>query len=117
PLFITGRGESHVEQAVQPIYSRWRQASPPISTTILAAMGQIELHLTVRETDEARARAILDRARDELLAVIAADVYSVDGRLMEEVVGDLLNSRGYSIAAAESCTGGLLTSRLTDVPG
>jgi nicotinamide-nucleotide amidase len=47
-LFLTGRGESHVEQLVQPIYSRWRHASPPISTTILAAMGQIELHLTVR---------------------------------------------------------------------
>ena len=73
-LFITGRGESHVEQMVQPIYSRWREASPPISTTILAAMGQIELHLTVRETDEARAMAILDRARAELLAVIAVIV-------------------------------------------
>jgi nicotinamide-nucleotide amidase len=116
-LFITGRGESHVEQMVQPIYARWRDASPPISTTILAALGQIELHLTVRETDAARAREILDRARAELLAVIAADVYSTDGRAMEEVVGDLLKSRGLSIAAAESCTGGLFTSRLTDVPG
>jgi nicotinamide-nucleotide amidase len=116
-LFVTGRGESHVEQAVQPIYSRWRDHSPPISTTILAAMGQIELHLTVRETDEARARAILDRARAELLAAIAADVYSTDGRVMEEVVGDLLKSRGYTIAAAESCTGGLFTSRLTDIAG
>src|SRR5260221_12020174 len=116
-LFITGRGESHVEQAVQPIYSRWRDASPPISTTILAAMGQIELHLTVRESDETRARAILDRARAELLGVIAADVYSTDGRVMEEVVGDLLKARGFTIAAAESCTGGLFTSRLTDVAG
>jgi len=116
-LFITGRGESHVEQLVQPIYARWRDASPPISTTILAALGQIELHLTVRETDEGRASAILDRARAELLAVIAGDVYSTDGRAMEEVVGDLLKSRGLSIAAAESCTGGLFTSRLTDVPG
>jgi nicotinamide-nucleotide amidase len=116
-LFITGRGESHVEEMVQPVYSRWREQSPPISTTILAAMGQIELHLTVRETDEARALAILDRARAELLAVIAADVYSTDGRLMEEVVGDLLKSRGYTIAAAESCTGGLFMSRLTDIAG
>jgi nicotinamide-nucleotide amidase len=116
-LFLTGRGESHVEQLVQPIYSRWRDASPPISTTILAAMGQIELHLTVRETDAARAAAILDRARAELLAVIGGDVYSTDGRAMEEVVGSLLTSRGYTIAAAESCTGGLFTSRLTDVPG
>jgi nicotinamide-nucleotide amidase len=116
-LFLTGRGESHVEQLVQPVYSRWRTASPPISTTILAAMGQIELHLTVRETDEARALATLARARSELLAVVGSDVYSTDGRMMEEVVGDLLKARGYTIAAAESCTGGLFTSRLTDVPG
>jgi len=116
-LFITGRGESHVEQKVQPIYSRWRGAVPPISTTILAAMGQIELHLTVRDTDETRAKATLDRARDELLAAIGEDVYSTDGRTMEEVVGAALAARGYSIASAESCTGGLLMSRLTDVPG
>jgi nicotinamide-nucleotide amidase len=116
-LFITGKGESHVEEAIQPIYARWRDAVPPISTTILAAMGQIELHLSVRNEDETRARAALDRARAELLEVIGGDVYSVDGRVMEEIVGDLLATRGYTIAAAESCTGGLLTSRLTDVPG
>lgn len=116
-LFITGRGESHVEEKVQPIYSKWRDAAPPISTTILAAMGQIELHLTVRDTDEARARTTLDRAKAELLAVIGDDVYSTDGRTMEQVVGALLAGRGYTIAAAESCTGGLLMSRLTDVPG
>jgi nicotinamide-nucleotide amidase len=116
-LFITGKGESPVEQAIQPIYSRWRDAVPPISTTILAAMGQIELHLAVRDDDEGRARAALDRARAELLAAIGGDVYSVDGRAMEEVVGELLATRGLTIAAAESCTGGLLMSRLTDVPG
>lgn len=116
-LFITGRGESHVEQAIQPIYSRWREAVPPISTTILAAMGQIEVHLTIRDADEARARAALDRARDQLLEVIGADVYSLEGKPMEVVIGELLASRGLTMAAAESCTGGLLMSRLTDVPG
>jgi nicotinamide-nucleotide amidase len=116
-LFLTGKGESHVEQLIQPIYSRWRDAQPPITTTILAAMGQIELHLSVRDEDEGRARAALERARGELLQVIGSDVYSADGRPMEEVVGDLLASRGLTIAAAESCTGGLLMSRLTDVAG
>jgi nicotinamide-nucleotide amidase len=116
-LFLTGLGESHVEQLAQPIYARWREASPPIATTILAAMGQVELHLSVRETDAARAAATLDRARGELLGVLGDHVYSTDGRVMEEIVGDLLKARGLTIAAAESCTGGLLMSRLTDVAG
>ena len=116
-LFLTGRGESHVEQKVQPIYSRWRDQIPPISTTILAAMGQIELHLSVRDTDAARARATLARAKEELVSVVGEDVYSTDGRLMEEIVGDLLKTRQFTVAAAESCTGGLFLSRLTDVPG
>lgn len=116
-LFITGKGESHVEQAIQPIYSRWRDAVPPISTTILAVMGQIELHLTVHDEDETRARAALAQARGQLLEVIGDHVYSLEGKPMEQVVGELLASRGLTIAAAESCTGGLLMSRLTDVPG
>ena len=44
-------------------------------------------------------------------------VVSVDGRSLEEVVGALLLSRGLRIATAESCTGGLVAGRLTDVPG
>jgi competence/damage-inducible protein CinA-like protein len=116
-LFVTGLGESHVEQAAQPIYARWRDATPSVSTTILAAMGQVELHLSVRDEDETRARATLDRVRGEVLDVLGEHVYSTDGRTMEEIVGDLLKSGGLTIAAAESCTGGLLMSRLTDVAG
>lgn len=116
-LFVTGRTESHVEEAAQPIYSRWRDAERPIATTILAAPGQIELHLSVQDSDDGRARATLDRAKAELVAALGADVFSTDGRTLEQVVGDLLRAQRYTIAAAESCTGGLLLSRLTDVPG
>jgi nicotinamide-nucleotide amidase len=115
-LFAVGRGESHVEELVQPIYSRWLNAVPPIETTILAAPGQIELHLVTRSA-AAAAEAALAAARDELLAVLGADVFSVDGRSMEEIVGQLLLDRKLTIAAAESCTGGLMLSRLTDIPG
>jgi nicotinamide-nucleotide amidase len=116
-LFITGLGESHVEEAAQPIYARWRDTPPHVATTILAAMGQVELHLSVRDTDAARARGVLDQVRTELLGVLGDHVYSTDGRSMEHVVGDLLRTRGLTIAAAESCTGGLLLSRLTDIAG
>jgi nicotinamide-nucleotide amidase len=117
PLFTVGRGESHVEELAQPVYSKWLQWEPPIETTILAAPGQIELHLVTRSADGARARASLTRARDEILAVFGADVFSTDGRSMEEIVGQLLLDRSLTIAAAESCTGGLMMSRLTDIAG
>jgi nicotinamide-nucleotide amidase len=116
-LFVTGRSESHVEERAQPIYSRWRDADPRIETTILAGPGQIELHLTLRSDDPRRADAILTQARDELAAAVGPDVFSTDGRTMEQVVGGMFRDRGLTIAVAESCTGGLLQSRLTDVPG
>lgn len=116
-LFVTGRSESHVEEVIQPIYSRWCTATPPIQTTILAAPGQIEIHLTLRSASEGDARGRLDAARNELADLLGRAVFSTDGRFLEEVVGDLLKARALTIAAVESCTGGLLMSRLTDVPG
>ena len=116
-LFTTQRSESHVEELTQPIYSRWRDEDPPIETTILATPGQIELHLTLRSADEAAARTRLDLARAQLLAALGDAAFSTDGRSLPALVGDLLRDRGWRFAAAESCTGGLLLQRLTDLPG
>ena len=116
-LFVAGRGESHVEEIAQPIYSRWLRETPPIETTILAMPGQVELHLMVRAEGGNDAAARLRAACEELVAALGADVFSTDGRSMEEVVGGMLRERGLTIAAAESCTGGLLLSRLTDIAG
>jgi nicotinamide-nucleotide amidase len=116
-IFVTGRSESHVEEAIQPIYAPLAAGAPPVETTILAAPGQIEVHLTARSDDPAKALHVLASARDRIVAALGADVFSVDGRSMEEVVGDLLGRGRTTIAVAESCTGGLLLSRLTDVAG
>ena len=116
-LKITGRTESDVDATVQPIYGPWAAQDVPISTTILAVLGQIELHLTARAPDRATGDRVLDPAVRALTAALGDSVYSVDGSALEAVVGGLLKDRGMTIAAAESCTGGLLSSRLTDVPG
>jgi nicotinamide-nucleotide amidase len=116
-LRITGRPESEVDAVAQPIYSKWTAAPVPISTTILAVLGQIELHLTASAADRVQAEAALDAAVAELQGALGHSVYSADGRKLEEVVGDLLRAAGWTVAAAESCSGGLLMSRLTDVPG
>jgi nicotinamide-nucleotide amidase len=116
-LKITGRTESDVDAAAQPVYSQWTSAAVPISTTILAALGQIELHLTAAASDRTAANATLDAGVRELEAVLGSAVYSTDGRPLEAVVGDMLREHRMTIAVAESCSGGLLASRLTDVPG
>jgi nicotinamide-nucleotide amidase len=103
-LKITGRTESDVDASVSPIYGKWTTQPVPISTTIRAAT-------------RADADAVLDVAVRELQDALDQAVYSADGRGLEVVVGDLLRERRLTIAVAESCTGGLLASRLTDVPG
>ena len=114
---LTGRIESQVDEILQPLYREWSAQSPPIAATILAALGQIELHLSVRHRSEAEARAQLSAAAAQVTRLLGPDVFSINGARLEEVVGDLLVSQGLTVAAAESCTGGLMTSRLTDVPG
>src|SRR5204863_147669 len=72
-LFVTARAESDVEQHVQPVYSRWRDAAPPIVTTILASPGQIELHLTTRDRDGAAAERRLRGAVAQLTSILGRD--------------------------------------------
>jgi nicotinamide-nucleotide amidase len=116
-LKVTGRTESDVDSRAQPVYQRWLSQAVPISTTILAVLGQIELHLSARASSRAEGEAALEGAIGELQAVLGDSVYSVDGRPLEAIVGELLQARKMTIAVAESCTGGLLASRLTDVAG
>ena len=116
-LMITGRPESDVDAVAQPIYAQWTTGPVPIATTILAKMGQIELHLTADAASREEAEAALARAAEELQRALGNSVYSTDGRPMEFVIGDLLRERNMTIAVAESCSGGLLASRITDVPG
>ena len=116
-LKIAGRIESQTDEVLQPLYREWEQATPRISATILAALGQIELHLWARDPSAETARMKLEHAVKQVCAVLGEDVFTTSGEPMEAVVGGLLVSRGYRIALAESCTGGIVTSRLTDVPG
>jgi len=116
-LRVAGRTESHTEEAVAPAYTRWARGPVPISTTILASLGQIELQLTAQASDPEGAREALDVAAAEARELLGPDLYSTDGRTLEHVVGDLLRKGQHRIAVAESCTGGLLASRLTDVRG
>ena len=116
-LKIAGRGESHVDEIAAPIYGPLRAASPAIDTSILASPGQVELHLSAKGHDGDALDRALEQAVAALADAIGLPVFSVDGRELEEVVGDLLRARGGTVAVAESCTGGLVLGRLTNVSG
>ena len=116
-LKIAGRGESHVDEIAAPIYGRWRSHVPAIETSILASPGQVELHLSAQGTDVDQLDRALNEATAELATALGRAVFSTDGRELEEVVGELLRAQGATVSAAESCTGGMLLSRLTNVSG
>jgi competence/damage-inducible protein CinA-like protein len=116
-LKITGRSESDVDARAQPLYRKWVAAPMPVAATILAVMGQIELHLSVAAPSREAGEQALDAAVAEVRELLGPIVYSTDGQPLEAVIGGLLRSRKLTISVAESCSGGLLASRITDVPG
>jgi nicotinamide-nucleotide amidase len=111
-LKVGGLPESVVEERVRPVYA----AHPDCPMTILAAGGEVQLQFAVRGTPE-KAGEALDRIEQDFRKALGSDVFGRDDETLEGVVGDLLRARGLTLALAESCTGGLLAGRLTDVAG
>jgi competence/damage-inducible protein CinA-like protein len=112
-LSIFGLTESATDELAAPIYTKYRNPS----TTILFKDGQIELHLTAQARGESAAVKLLDEIGGRLDEVLGEYIFSRNNETLEEVVGQSLKMRGYTLATAESCTGGLLAGRITDVPG
>jgi nicotinamide-nucleotide amidase len=112
-LKVTGLGESALDDMIAPIY---RQYSNP-STTILFTDSDLEIHLTAQSETLARAEGLVDELTDKLADKLGANLYSTEGEPIEKVAGQKLALKGYTIATAESCTGGLIAERITRVPG
>ncbi len=112
-LRVAGLGESAVDEKIAPIYTQYENPQ----TTILFNQSEIEIHLTARGRTEAEAEALLDRLSGQLEERLGDAVFSFAGETMEEVVGLKLTLGGFTLSVAESCTGGLIAQRITDVPG
>ena len=110
-LKIAGMTESGVEEKLKPYY-----AAHPEPLTILATMGQTELHLA-EDGAEIEALSVIASREGELRELFGDKIFGVDDDTLEGVVGRILTERHETVATAESCTGGLLASRITDVPG
>ena len=105
--------ESQVDARTAPIY----KAYTDVETTILAGSGEIQLHFVCAKASGSEAQTRVDELAERVEAEMGEAVFSSHGESLEEVVLLMLGLRHMTLAAAESCTGGLLAQRLTAVPG
>jgi nicotinamide-nucleotide amidase len=112
-LRVTGMPESDLDQLIAPVYKKYDNPA----TTILAAAGDLQIHLRARCSTEGEAAALLVEVGGPIELLLGDRIYSRNGQSLEEMVGDLLRERHNTLSVAESCTGGLLGERITSVPG
>src|SRR4051812_2638953 len=112
-LRVAGIGESAVDEKIAPIYTQYENPQ----TTILFNSSEIEIHLRAHGRTEADAESLLDDLSLKIEKELGNSAFSFRGETMEEVVGRRLTMTGFTLAVAESCTGGLIAQRLTSVPG
>jgi len=105
--------ESTLDARIAPIYTKYKNPE----TTILAKPGQVEIRLTARGKNPEEAERLLKELGDQIDHELDEYIFARSEQSLEEVVGMLLVMKNATIATAESCTGGLIAERLTDVPG
>jgi nicotinamide-nucleotide amidase len=111
-LLLGGVFESDVEERIKHLYDRFGRES----VTILAKCGVVRLILSA-EGDQTDALSRINEMQAAFVEPLSEDLAGVDVGGLEEVVLAMLRRRGESLAVAESCTGGMLSSGITDVPG
>jgi nicotinamide-nucleotide amidase len=112
-LKACGISESTLDQRIGDYFREMR--NPTIG--VLAHMGEIHVRLTCKGEDPAEIARLLDDLEVKIRERLGHLIFGRDDERLEAVVGKLLRERAATLALAESCTGGLIASRLTDVPG
>lgn len=111
---ITGMGESDLDALISPVYSKYTNPA----TTVLFSPGDLAVHLRAHGTTEAEADALLREVGDPIRELIGERLFTENAdESLDAVVANLLRERDATVATAESCTGGLLSARLTEQPG
>jgi nicotinamide-nucleotide amidase len=111
-LHFAGIGESAVAEKVQ----EFLDATDP-TVAPLAGQGRVRLRITTRAATEKEAQEKIAPIEKEMIARLSEFYFGEDDETLESAVGRLLQERGATLVLAESCTGGLLAKRLTDMPG
>ncbi len=112
-LKIAGMAESKVDAKVKSLL----KSPPPLTVGIYSKPSIVELKITARAKNERLAEKMIDKADRKISSLLRGHIFGRDSQSLEEVVGNRLAAAGKTIAAAESCTGGLISERLTGIPG
>ena len=112
-LKTTGMAESQLDEKIAPIYTQYKN---PV-TTILASQGEVQIHLTGRGETEKEAEILVNEVSDKMELVLGEYIFSRGTESLEQIVGYYLLMRQKTLSIAESCTGGLISERMTRVPG
>jgi len=105
--------ESILDARIAPIYTKYKNPE----TTILAKPGQVEIRLTSRGKNREEADRLLKELGNQIEVELDDLIFTRDEQSLEEVVGMYLMMKNATISTAESCTGGLVAERLTNVSG
>lgn len=111
-LKITGMGESAVEETVKDLLHGDNPTVAP-----LAKPGEVTLRLTARAGNTEAARQLIQPLEAAIRERLGEYIFGIDDETLEGVTGAMLAARHLTLAVAESCTGGLLAHRLTNIPG
>jgi nicotinamide-nucleotide amidase len=113
-LLTTGIGESNLEHHLEGVHAHLKDG---LSLAWLPSIHGVRIRITGRARDAHTARARVDELVGWIQARAGRYIYGEDLQTLEEVVGTMIKACGWSIATAESCTGGLVSHRLTNSPG
>jgi nicotinamide-nucleotide amidase len=111
-LKTAGLGEGHIDELVSPLL---KSTNPSIG--VYARQDGVHLRLAAKAATRDEALALIEPVEHEVRRRLGDVVWGADEDTLESIVGRLMSQRGLTLATMESCTGGLLASSITDVPG
>ncbi len=112
-LRVIGVGESALAEQIGDLIEQ--QDNPTIA--LYAKLGELEVRLTAKAKSDDQAQAAIAPVEQQIRQRLGLAVYGEDDETLPLVLGKMLRQRGYRLAVAESCTGGLIGSMITSVPG
>lgn len=112
-----GESESGLNERLEGVIDDLEQAGNPTLAFLASGWEGLKVRLTAKAATTEAAEAVIAPVETRIRGILGAQVFGVDDQTMERVVVDLLQQRGWTLALAESVTGGMVTARLVDVEG